>query len=82
MRFAFGVQCATQFIAAYAGSTGAIGRFVINLSKNVSQWPQSEFGVGSRPAGRRLRPQIRGLRSEALAGSVAGCLGLFAGVGA
>ena len=41
---------------------------------------QSEFGVGSKPAGRRLRPQFRGLRSEALASCVVGCLGLLAGV--
>jgi hypothetical protein len=41
---------------------------------------QSEFGVGSKPAGRRLRPQFRGPRREALAVSVAGCLGVFVGV--
>ena len=77
---------------ASAGSSLGIGRQHAFGQRSEISWQrkagqqreyrwQSEFGVGSKPTGRRLRPQFRGLRQEALAVSVAGCLGLFVGVG-
>ena len=80
MKLISDVYFAIKYIAFYAINTGAIARFVINFGKIVSLWPQSEFGGGSKPPGRRLRPQFRGLRIEVLAVSVAGCLGVFVGL--
>jgi hypothetical protein len=64
------------FIAAYACSTGASSRFGIIFSvifaATCGQRPRSEFGVGSKPTGRRLRPQFRGFAAQ---GWRAGLLG-------
>ena len=78
MRTTLGYWCAIELIANCACSTGARGQFLINFGKRIGQWRQSEFGVGSKPAGRRLRPPFRGLRSDALA--VAGGLGWLVGL--
>lgn len=59
------------------GPQGEFGRRSETGQQREFNW-QSEFGVESKPAGRRLRPQFRGLRSEAMA--LAGVSGLLAGV--
>jgi hypothetical protein len=77
------LRFAIEFIAAHASSTVARARFVINFGKNASSRPQrelgqlNEFGRRSEIRWQSEAGQQRGVRSEALAVSVAGCLGVF-----
>ena len=58
-----------ELIAACARSAGAEGRFGIIFSCSRQR---SEFGVGSKPAGCRLRPQFRGFGAQGLRAGLLG----------
>lgn len=57
------------FIAARASSKRARGRFGLDF---LRVWQGGKFGDGSKPAGRRLRPQFRRFAAQ---GWLAGVLG-------